>query len=143
MAFSPSIPNNGSGHEPPESISIKPKSDGEALDNVVTLEEGNVLDPKQDADAAYSFHRLRTRLNVLMNDLLLNRLLTCQGLPDDGNLLIVAYELVAITLAGWTHMDLFTKERDFDFIVRYPAVLQSQLSRTGCFSDLTYRQPSS
>lgn len=38
--------------EPPESMSIKPKSDGETLDNVVTLEEGDILDPKQDADAA-------------------------------------------------------------------------------------------
>lgn len=82
-----------------------------------------------DTDAAYSFHRLRTRLNVLMNDFLLNRLLTCQGLPDDGTLLIAAYELVAITLAVWTHMDLFTKKRDFDFIVRYPDEIQPQLLR--------------
>lgn len=41
-----------SGLEPPDSMSIKPKGVGEDLENVVTLGEGDVLDPKQDADAA-------------------------------------------------------------------------------------------
>lgn len=84
---------------------------------------------KPDTDAAYSFHRLGNTLHVLMNDFLLNRLLTCQGLSDDGNLLIAAYELVAITLAVWTHIDLFTEKRDYDFIVRYPDAAVTTIER--------------
>ena len=71
-----------------------------------------------NVDVIYYFHRLMIKLNILMNDFLANRLLTCQGLPDDGNLLLIAYELVVITLAVWTHMDFFTRKRDFDFLVR-------------------------
>ena len=54
-----------------------------------------------------------------MNEFLLDRLQYRHFQADSSDLLVTAYEMVVLALTVWTHMDLFTEKRDFDWVVSH------------------------
>ncbi|KAK8133556.1 Fungal specific transcription factor domain-containing protein, partial [Apiospora sp. TS-2023a] len=63
------------------------------------------------------YQRLLVRLEILMNEFLLDRLQYRHFQADSSDLLVTAYEMVVLALTVWTHMDLFTEKRDFDWVL--------------------------
>ncbi|KAK8038662.1 FAD dependent oxidoreductase superfamily [Apiospora rasikravindrae] len=70
-----------------------------------------------DMDITGFYQRLLVRLEILMNEFLLDRLQYRHFQADSSDLLVTAYEMVVLTLTVWTHMDLFTEKRDFDWVL--------------------------
>ncbi|KAK7980303.1 hypothetical protein PG989_012760 [Apiospora arundinis] len=70
-----------------------------------------------DMDHTRFYQRLLVRLEILMNEFLLNRLEYLHFQADTSDLLVTAYEMVVLALTVWTHMDLFTEKRDFDWVL--------------------------
>jgi hypothetical protein len=72
--------------------------------------------PSRDIDGDYVRHIIRREhlLGVLFAERLLLRL----GYPDEGNILLTSFELLAITLILWTHKDCFSwSHRHFAWLV--------------------------
>ncbi|KAK8094909.1 hypothetical protein PG997_001594 [Apiospora hydei] len=70
-----------------------------------------------DMDITRFYQRLLVRLEILMNEFLLDRLQYRHFQADSSDLLVTAYEMVVLTLTVWTHMDLLTDKRDFDWVL--------------------------
>ncbi|KAK7921656.1 sorbicillinoid biosynthetic cluster transcription factor sor4 [Apiospora marii] len=70
-----------------------------------------------DMDNTKVYQRLLVRLEILMNEFLLDRLQYRHFQADSSDLLVTAYEMVVLALTVWTHMDLFTEKRDFDWVL--------------------------
>ncbi|KAK7947877.1 N-terminal binuclear Zn cluster-containing/DNA binding domain-containing protein [Apiospora aurea] len=70
-----------------------------------------------DMDITSFYQRLLVRLEILMNEFLLDRLQYRHFQADSSDLLVTAYEMVVLTLTVWTHMDLLTEKRDFDWVL--------------------------
>ncbi|KAF5027098.1 hypothetical protein F66182_810 [Fusarium sp. NRRL 66182] len=62
-------------------------------------------------------------LTHLQNVFLLERLLLQQGVLDEGDLLVVSFEMVSLTVLYWTHKDRFRDaRRDFEWLLMAFAV---------------------
>ncbi|KAF4464364.1 hypothetical protein FALBO_8798 [Fusarium albosuccineum] len=62
--------------------------------------------------------RILLRLTHLQNVFLLERLLLQYGALDEGDVLVVSFEMVALTLLFWKHKDRFhDARRDFEWLV--------------------------
>lgn len=72
-----------------------------------------------DMDCTRVYQRILVRLEILMNEFLLDRLQYLHFQADTSDLLVTAYEMIVVTLTVWTHMDLFADKRDFDWVVSY------------------------
>ncbi|KAL6887327.1 N-terminal binuclear Zn cluster-containing/DNA binding domain-containing protein [Trichoderma longibrachiatum] len=75
-----------------------------------------ILDP--DSNINLIFARLLLQLEQLQNFFFVDRLLLKHGELDDGGLLLIAFQLVSLTLLFWTHKDRFAPFRnDFEWLV--------------------------
>lgn len=72
-----------------------------------------------DTDNTRFYQRLLVRLEILMNEFLLDRLQYRHFQADSSDLLVTAYEMVVLVLTVWTHMDLFSEKRNFDWVVSH------------------------
>lgn len=62
--------------------------------------------------------RIFTRLTHLQNMFLLERLFLQNGAVDEGDVLLVSFEMISLTLLFWTHKDKFRDiRRDFEWMV--------------------------
>ncbi|KAM0553085.1 hypothetical protein ACHAPJ_007633 [Fusarium lateritium] len=63
------------------------------------------------------------KLTHLQNMFLLERLLLQYGCPDEGDVLVVSFEMIKLTLLFWTHKDRFRDmRRDFEWLLMAFAV---------------------
>lgn len=71
-----------------------------------------------EIDVGVLFARLLLRLEHLQNLFFVERLLLRLGKRDEGDLLVVSFEMVSLTLIFWTHKDTFaTIRRDLEWLV--------------------------
>ncbi|TFB02972.1 hypothetical protein CCMA1212_005430 [Trichoderma ghanense] len=76
----------------------------------------DILNP--DSNVNLIFARLLLQLEQLQNFFFVERLLLRHGELDEGGLLLVAFQLVSLTLLFWTHKDRFAPFRnDFEWLV--------------------------
>jgi len=62
--------------------------------------------------------RIFARLTHLQNTFLLERLMLQYGALDEGDVLVVSFEMISLALLFWTHKDKFRDiRRDFEWIV--------------------------
>ncbi|KAF4957513.1 hypothetical protein FSARC_11281 [Fusarium sarcochroum] len=67
--------------------------------------------------------RIFSRLSHLQNMFLLERLLLQYGCLDEGDVLVVSFEMITLTLLFWTHKDRFRDmRRDFEWLLMAFAV---------------------
>ncbi|KAH7259558.1 uncharacterized protein BKA55DRAFT_506818 [Fusarium redolens] len=67
--------------------------------------------------------RIFIRLTHLQNMFLLERLLVQYGCPDEGDVLLVSYEMITLTLMFWMHKDRFRDiRRDMEWLLMAFAV---------------------
>ncbi|KAJ4267199.1 hypothetical protein NW762_003300 [Fusarium torreyae] len=67
--------------------------------------------------------RIFGKLTHLQNMFLLERLLLQYGCPDEGDVLVVSFEMITLTLLFWTHKDRFSDmRRDFEWLLMAFAV---------------------
>ncbi|KAK6716493.1 hypothetical protein SNK04_007440 [Fusarium graminearum] len=67
--------------------------------------------------------RIFTRLTHLQNMFLLERLFLQNGAVDEGDVLLVSFEMISLTLLFWTHKDKFRDiRRDFEWMLMAFAV---------------------
>ncbi|KAJ4011148.1 hypothetical protein NW766_007786 [Fusarium irregulare] len=83
--------------------------------------EKDLSDPHLDSKAIPM--RIFARLTHLQNMFLLERLLLQYGALDEGDVLVVSFEMISLTLLFWTHKDKFRDiRRDFEWILMAFAV---------------------
>ncbi|KAF7547053.1 hypothetical protein G7046_g9132 [Stylonectria norvegica] len=76
----------------------------------------HLIDPNSDPDILFA--RLLIKMEHLQNVFFIERLLHRFGQPDEGNLLVVSFELVTLTLTFWTHKDRFIRfRRGFEWLL--------------------------
>ncbi|PTB65653.1 N-terminal binuclear Zn cluster-containing/DNA binding domain-containing protein [Trichoderma citrinoviride] len=76
----------------------------------------DIADP--DANVNLIFARILLQLEQLQNLFLVERLLLKHGELDEGGILLIAFQLVSLTLLFWTHKDRFAPFRnDFEWLV--------------------------
>ncbi len=64
------------------------------------------------------YARLLTELDHLQNLFLAERLMLQRGRADNGELFVISFEMVSLTLTLWTHKDrLADLRRDFEWLV--------------------------
>lgn len=75
------------------------------------------------------------RLTHLQNMFLLERLLLQYGCPDEGDVLLVSYEMITLTLMFWMHKDRFRDiRRDMEWLVSCLSYSLLERSDTLCSS---------
>lgn len=75
------------------------------------------------------------RLTHLQNMFLLERLLLQYGCPDEGDVLLVSYEMITLTLMFWMHKDRFRDiRRDMEWLVSFLPCSPLERSDTLCSS---------
>lgn len=71
-----------------------------------------------EIDVRVVFARLLLRLEHLQNLFFIERLLLRLGNLDEGDLLVVSFEMLSLTLLFWTHKDTFSSiRRDLEWLV--------------------------
>ncbi|ORY56857.1 uncharacterized protein BCR38DRAFT_490307 [Pseudomassariella vexata] len=71
-----------------------------------------------NVDVRHLFIRLLHKLDHLQNLFFIERMLILRYQQDGGELLALSFEMVALTLNLWTHMDrFFAKRKDFEWIL--------------------------
>ncbi|KAL6863627.1 N-terminal binuclear Zn cluster-containing/DNA binding domain-containing protein [Trichoderma novae-zelandiae] len=76
----------------------------------------DIADP--DANVGLIFARILLQLEQLQNLFLVERLLLKHGELNEGGILLIAFQLVSLTLLFWTHKDRFAPFRnDFEWLV--------------------------
>lgn len=69
-----------------------------------------------DVDVVYG--KILVRVEHLQNMFFIERLLLRYSYPDEGDLLVVSYDMVTTTLGIWIHKDKFAGiRRDFEWLV--------------------------
>lgn len=77
--------------------------------------------------------RIFIRLTHLQNMFLLERLLLQYGCPDEGDVLLVSYEMITLTLMFWMHKDRFRDiRRDMEWLVSLLSYLSLKRSDISC-----------
>ncbi|KAM0232016.1 hypothetical protein ACHAPO_008050 [Fusarium lateritium] len=83
--------------------------------------EKDLSDPPVEANAIPL--RIFSRLTHLQNMFLLERLFLQYGALDEGDVLLVSFEMISLTLLFWTHKDKFRDiRRDFEWMLMAFAV---------------------
>jgi hypothetical protein len=76
----------------------------------------DLSDPNRDIENIYA--KILIRLGHLQVMFFLERLLCINGSLDEGNLLVLSFEMLALTLTLWTHKDQFAAmRRNFEWLV--------------------------
>ncbi|KAL7936414.1 N-terminal binuclear Zn cluster-containing/DNA binding domain-containing protein [Trichoderma chlorosporum] len=71
-----------------------------------------------DTQVSTIFARLLLQLEQLQNLFIVERMLSKHGEVDEGGILLIAFQLVSLTLLFWTHKDRFAPFRnDFEWLV--------------------------
>ncbi|KAL7914124.1 N-terminal binuclear Zn cluster-containing/DNA binding domain-containing protein [Trichoderma velutinum] len=82
----------------------------------LTYNPADFADP--DAKVNVIFARILLELEQLQNLFLIERMLSKHGEVDEGGILLIAFQLVSLTLLFWTHKDRFAPFRnDFEWLV--------------------------
>ncbi|RGP70051.1 hypothetical protein FSPOR_4343 [Fusarium sporotrichioides] len=83
--------------------------------------EKDLADPQVEANVIPM--RIFARLTHLQNMFLLERLFLQYGALDEGDVLVVSFEMISLTLLFWTHKDKFRDiRRDFEWMLMAFAV---------------------
>lgn len=76
----------------------------------------DLSDPNRDIECIYA--KILIRLGHLQTLFLLERLLCINGSLEQGNLLVLSFEMLTLTLTLWTHKDQFAAmRRNFEWLV--------------------------
>lgn len=92
------------------------------MDTISQFPTGLIYNPQDLSDTGIDKDtltiRMLLRITHLQNVFLLERLLLRHGAPDEGDLLIITFELVTLTLTFWTQKDRFSHvRRYFEWLV--------------------------
>lgn len=79
----------------------------------------DLSDPNRDIENVYA--KILIRLGHLQVMFFLERLLCINGSLEQGNLLVLSFEMLTLTLTLWTHKDQFAAmRRNFEWLVSSP-----------------------
>lgn len=82
----------------------------------------DLSNPNRDIENVYA--KILIRLGHLQVMFFLERLLCINGSLEQGNLLVLSFEMLTLTLTLWTHKDQFAAmRRNFEWLVSSPIVL--------------------